>query len=203
VSENAAWLTAREIVDQLHAKRGNSLTNWVVLSGGNPLLWELGLLVHILHEAGWRVAVETQGTIWRPWLGHVDQIVISPKPPSSRMKYEHEKLTSILSALLTLRQDHRELFPQVALKVVVFGRTDFEFARGVHDDFPGWPFYISIGNDNLVYHEPMSVDDIAHKVLLLVRLAEVTEWCLADRQMSDVVVLPQLHVLMWGNKRGV
>src|SRR6478752_6895841 len=46
---------------------------------------EAGPLVDILHESGYEVAVETQGSRWREWLGGVDRLVVSPKGPSSGM----------------------------------------------------------------------------------------------------------------------
>jgi len=76
-------MTPAQIAAALEALPGRP--DWVTLSGGNPALLELGDLVALLHAAGRRVAVETQGSVWRDWLGDVDLLTISPKPPSSGM----------------------------------------------------------------------------------------------------------------------
>lgn len=93
-------LPAAEIVARLRALDGAS--RWVTLSGGNPAMHQLDALVDQLHAEGWYVAVETQGSRWQPWLAKVDQLVISPKPPSSGMlTTDHE--------LETARFDGREM----------------------------------------------------------------------------------------------
>src|SRR3954454_21929203 len=66
VRAGATAMSAPEIADRLGTlDAGPGL---VVLSGGNPALLELGPLVDMLHEAGYEVAVETQGSRWREWL---------------------------------------------------------------------------------------------------------------------------------------
>src|SRR4051812_31526998 len=83
VRTNAERLSATEITERVRTlEDGPSL---VVLSGGNPALLGLRGLVNELHAAGYEVAVETQGSIWRDWLGQVDRLVTSPKGPSSGM----------------------------------------------------------------------------------------------------------------------
>jgi 7-carboxy-7-deazaguanine synthase len=57
----------------------------LVISGGNPALYHLGPLVRELRDRYAVVAVETQGSVFRPWLRDVDSLVVSPKPPSSGM----------------------------------------------------------------------------------------------------------------------
>lgn len=51
----------------------------VLFTGGEPLLQLDEELVAIMKAAGWRVAVETNGTIVRPWLDEVDHLIVSPK----------------------------------------------------------------------------------------------------------------------------
>lgn len=51
----------------------------VVLTGGNPCIHELGTLVKDLKELRYEIHVETQGSIYQPWLRDCDEIVISPK----------------------------------------------------------------------------------------------------------------------------
>jgi 7-carboxy-7-deazaguanine synthase len=49
----------------------------VVITGGEPMLQLDGALVEALHERGFRVAVETNGTL--PAVGGLDWICVSPK----------------------------------------------------------------------------------------------------------------------------
>ena len=83
VRRNSERLSIDQILERL--ERLSGAPTWVVLSGGNPALHELGPLVQLLHGVGQKVAVETQGSVWREWLSEVDRLTISPKPPSSGM----------------------------------------------------------------------------------------------------------------------
>ncbi|TXK89608.1 7-carboxy-7-deazaguanine synthase QueE, partial [Parageobacillus sp. SY1] len=57
---------------------------------------------------------------------------------------------------------------------------------------------LQVGNADLA-----EADDAALRTQLLARL----EWLVGKRaqsnELNDVRVLPQLHTLLWGNKRGV
>jgi len=51
--------------------------NWVILTGGEPTLQNTDLLLSLLHEAGKKVAIETNGT--RAILLEYDWVTVSPK----------------------------------------------------------------------------------------------------------------------------
>jgi organic radical activating enzyme len=53
--------------------------DWICLTGGEPTLQDLGPLAGLLRADGWKVQIETNGTIWTPV--PADWITISPKPP--------------------------------------------------------------------------------------------------------------------------
>jgi len=72
--ETAAALAAR-IAQQWPADQ--PLRRYVVLTGGEPLLQVDDALVDALHEQGFEVAVETNGTIAAP--AGIDWICVSPK----------------------------------------------------------------------------------------------------------------------------
>lgn len=63
-------------------------TPWVILTGGEPLLQNCTILVDALHSQGFRVAVETSGSVWAPWVRHVDHVCVSPKVPLKRIPIE-------------------------------------------------------------------------------------------------------------------
>ncbi len=86
------------------------------------------------------------------------------------------------------------------LKIVVFDEADYAFARDAAHRFPRLPLYLQPGN-----HTPQPPGDDKADVDMEGVLARM-RW-LVDRVTQDqwfaARVLPQLHVLLWGNKRGV
>jgi 7-carboxy-7-deazaguanine synthase len=179
VRRNSTRMSTDEIVERL--RELNPATPWITLSGGNPALHQLGPLVAALHGAGYRVAVETQGSRYRPWLAETDLVTISPKPPSSGMTPDLEALDRFVT------------LPGANLKVVVFDDADLGFAKMVHRRYPGVPCYLQVGNH-------LGADTTA---TLLAKLDWLAQAALADPALAEAVVLPQLHVLMYGNRRGV
>jgi 7-carboxy-7-deazaguanine synthase len=160
----------------------------VTLSGGNPALQPLEELLDLGHDKKHTFAMETQGTKAPLWLSKLDHLVLSPKPPSSEMVFKPE----LLAECIEVAGDG----PQISLKVVVFDEADYQFARQIHALHPTIPFYLSIGNT-----APVEEEDLDNRVF-----AEKLEWllarCATDGWFSPTI-LPQLHVLLWGNKRGV
>lgn len=184
-------LTPAQIVQQLDFLGGKRYDH-VTLSGGNPaLLPQLGELITVLHDAGKQVALETQGSKWQSWFTEIDQLTISPKPPSSGMDTDWQRLDDIVNSLI-------EANSQFCLKVVVFDREDLQYAKKVHQRYSGVPFYIQAGNDQL------TVQDQAQLLpQLLTRYTWLIEQVMDDEELAAVFVLPQLHTWVWGNKKGV
>ena len=85
-----------------------------------------------------------------------------------------------------------------SIKIVIFDETDFQYAEKVHLRYPTFPFFLQTGNDDTT-----TTDD----QLLVTNLLERYEWLINQTilspAMNDAKVLPQLHTLIWGNKRGV
>ncbi|HEU4472291.1 MAG TPA: 7-carboxy-7-deazaguanine synthase QueE [Flavisolibacter sp.] len=80
----------------------------VVITGGEPLLHDLGELTSQLRSAGLRTHMETSGS--SPLSGHWDWITLSPK-----------KFKAPLPSVLPHANE---------LKIVVFNRSDFDWAEG-------------------------------------------------------------------------
>lgn len=184
-------LTADEIISELRAIGGDGFAH-VTLSGGNPaLLSQLGTLVDELHEQDIEVGLETQGSRWQDWFLQIDELTLSPKPPSSGMETDWTALDDIVRKL----QEPNRNF---SLKVVVFDDADLAYAKQVHERYPQVPFFLQAGNGNL------KETDAGR---MLPYLVERYEWligkAMADTQLKRVRVLPQLHAWVWGNKKGV
>jgi 7-carboxy-7-deazaguanine synthase len=189
VRAEARQLSADDIVAELGAlRRGPDL---VVLSGGNPALLELGGLTGALRVSGYAVAVETQGSRWKPWLGSVDCLVVSPKGPSSGM--DSEAARQALAAFL--RQASEAGAPAV-LKVVVFDDDDLTYARWVAATHPAFDLYLSVGTD-----VGLDVDPTIGR--MLDRLQWLSELVASDPALRHARVSAQQHVLTWGTRKGV
>ncbi|ACT02936.1 7-carboxy-7-deazaguanine synthase QueE [Paenibacillus sp. JDR-2] len=189
--DDTRMLTASEIVGELRELGGNTFSH-VTLSGGNPaLLKNADELVDALHRDGVRVAVETQGSRWQDWLLAIDELTLSPKPPSSGMTTNWEVLDEIVARLAGGSNPF-------SLKVVVFDEQDLAYAAKVHNRYPGVTFFVQTGNDDLIEGDNGK---------LAAKLIERYEWLIDQvmkrEDMTNVRVLPQLHALVWGNKRGV
>lgn len=180
VRANARMLLPEDIVEEV--QRIGPTTRWVTLSGGNPVIHDLESLVSQLKLRGYQVALETQGSVFRSWVGLCDTVVISPKPPSSGMKVDFSALDKWL-----------QLVPRSHLKVVVFDDADFEFAVRVRRRYPYADMYLQVGND--VGND--STKDLLRKLDWLIDRVK------GEMTLMDVRILPQLHVLLWGNRRGV
>ncbi|WP_375553851.1 7-carboxy-7-deazaguanine synthase QueE [Roseovarius mucosus] len=163
----------------------------VTLSGGNPAIQPLGALIDLGHARGYRFAMETQGSVARDWFAALDMLVLSPKPPSSGMEVDWALFDDCVAAAKGAAS---------VLKIVVFDEADYEWARAVAGRYPQLPFYLQPGN-----HTPPPPEDDAATVDqagIDARMRWLVERVTGDRWF-DAKVLPQLHVMLWGNKRGV
>ncbi|MBP2112688.1 7-carboxy-7-deazaguanine synthase [Paenibacillus silagei] len=188
--DKVTMLTPQEILAGLLELAGENF-NCVTISGGNPALIgeAMGEFISLLHERGIQAAIETQGSRWQEWFHEVDVLTISPKPPSSGMQTDWDKLDEIMHRVADNGKAAH------SLKVVVFNQEDYEYARKVHFRYPEVPLFLQPGNDNVTEE-----GDISGR--LLGRLEWLFERVIADPQMNRARVLPQLHALIWHNKRG-
>ena len=72
-------MEASAIVDKL-ASLGD--VDWITISGGEPALQVDTPLIEALHDAGYKVAIETNGT--KELKAQVDHVTLSPKLPAER-----------------------------------------------------------------------------------------------------------------------
>jgi 7-carboxy-7-deazaguanine synthase len=191
VRANATQMSSAEIRTALgELTAGPTL---VVLTGGNPALHPLDELVEALQGEGFDVAVETQGSVFRPWLVRVDRLVVSPKPPSSgEASGRHwDQLGQFMASSLEARA-------ALALKVVVFDQGDLAYATEVARAWPAVPLHLSVGTDP----EP-ALSAEADRARILDHFRWLCEAAAQVPELSGARVLPQLHVLAWGRARGV
>jgi 7-carboxy-7-deazaguanine synthase len=183
-------MTASEIWEELYATGGKRF-NHVTISGGNPaLIASIEELLAIFKEKGIKSALETQGSKWQDWFMDIDELTLSPKPPSSGMKTDF----AVLDAIVQKLKNHKGY----SLKVVIFNDEDMNYAVNLHERYPDVPFFLQVGNTNLAAGEGEGL--LSQLITDYEKLIEaVTE----SERLNNVRVLPQLHTYVWGNKRGV
>lgn len=186
--EDIQLMSAEEIYNKLREIGGDNF-NHVTISGGNPALIKgIQDLVDLFEEHHIQTALETQGSKFQPWMTQIDDLTISPKPPSSNMKPNLDILDSVIEQCVP---------ESLNLKVVIFDEDDFEFAKMIHHCYPTIPFYLQVGN-------PYLDDDVDnHTAKLLQRYEQLVDRVMTSSDMNNVYVLPQLHTLLWSNMKGV
>jgi 7-carboxy-7-deazaguanine synthase len=190
--EQIRQMEAGEIWEELKAIGGEGFS-FVTISGGNPaLLKNLDELIALLKKENIKLCLETQGSRWQDWFYSIDELTISPKPPSSGMNTDFEILDNIFKRLSDGFNHH------VSLKVVIFDDNDFNYSKKVMERYPGIPFYLQAGNENL-----SAANNDEFLAEQLAKYSWLIEKAMRDDVMKEVRVLPQLHTFVWGNKRGV
>ena len=85
----------------------------------------------------------------------------------------------------------------IELESSCFDKEDYQFAKMIHHRYPNIPFYLQVGN-------PYLNDDVEyHAEKLLGRYETLVDTVMNSSDMNHVYVLPQLHTLLWSNKKGV
>nr|WP_263314046.1 7-carboxy-7-deazaguanine synthase QueE [Mammaliicoccus sp. Marseille-Q6498] len=180
-------LEPEEVISKLDELAPNKYQH-VTISGGNPaLIKNIGPLVEALNKRNIQTALETQGSKYQEWMTLIDDLTISPKPPSSGMKPNLPILDDVISKCVP---------DSLSLKVVIFDETDYNFAKDIHARYPNIPFYLQVGN-------PYLDDSVSnHTEKLLEKYEQLIDKVMNDT-LNDIYVLPQLHTLLWSNKKGV
>lgn len=189
VRATAEKLSSQEIVARVEGLEGRP--DWVTISGGNPALHKLGEVVSGLHAVGFRVSVETQGSRWASWLGDVDRLTISPKPPSSGMATPRntEQFEAFMAIAIVAAP------AEAVLKIVVFDDDDLAWARDVAARWRDLPLFLSAGTP--VPAGPDVRDAVGERYGWLCDLVA------GDPELTHARVLPQLHVIAWKGATGV
>jgi 7-carboxy-7-deazaguanine synthase len=162
----------------------------IVLTGGEPMIYQ-DQLTHVAGVLPHKIHIETNGTILpqgEQILKDIDHWVVSPKEwqkPENRAKVEwwldHFKKNLTMKFVISTEDDVEllsETFRLQKAPLVVLQPERFAMTSGVPHN----------GSQQGLYLENMK---------------KLIEW--ADAHLNGVNwrVLPQLHYLLWGNRRGV
>lgn len=160
----------------------------ISLSGGNPAIQDFSSLIALGKAENYRFACETQGSVPRDWFGELDTLVLSPKPPSSGETVDWALFEKCVFAAGN--------GPNVVMKIVIFDDLDYAWAKEAAGRYPDLPLYLQPGNPHVDPDAAVALEDMTDRLLWLVEKATEDKWYRPR-------MLPQLHVLLWGNKRGV
>lgn len=202
-SRKAVMMDPDEILSNLLHLGDRDNFSHVTISGGNPALIgkPMGNLVTLLHRYGIRVGLETQGSHWQEWMYNIDDLTLSPKPPSSGMTTDFVMLDKIVDNILEDRYNNPvESGKNLSIKIVVFGQEDLEYAKGVFKRYKDATIkkFLQVGNTDVKKDDKQDlVDNMLADLLWLFKKV------ISDPELNDVRPLPQLHSLIWGNKQGV
>ena len=172
----AKQMTVKDILYDIdtHMKTGQDL---VVLTGGNPALYDLTELVKGLQRMGLAVHVETQGTLFPDWLHKVDFISFSPKIHENGGVTGPSKIPQMVEIL-------DNAWGQ--LKFIIGDRTEYRFAKKVAELYPDTPMvFQSKHSKGIAVNEGM---------FWLANLV-----CKDPGIPPNVRYLPQLHKVIWGD----
>jgi 7-carboxy-7-deazaguanine synthase len=201
VKANAQWLTQEDILKEFMTKTWKKhSTNWVCLSGGNPCVHDLSILVKALKKLDFKISVETQGTLAPSWLESCDIVTVSPKGPGMGENTSIEDL----DRFLMIASQAYHIKPQ--MKVVIFDQRDIEFAAMLWEryQYNGYDWWLSLGNSYppgyQEHNHPRNQTERMERLTLDYRL--LFEDIKEHPILSKMRFLPQWHTFVWGNDKG-
>ena len=168
----------------------------VVITGGEPTMQteELYELCKSLKEfnPNVEITIETNGTYEGEYLNYVDLISVSPKlisstpfnTPFEKMHSNNRINSDVLKKFNLLKSENRT---DIQWKFVINDEKDVDEIRSLQKDI--------CFKDEDVYLMPegLTKEDLDKKRMMVVQLCRKNQFNFTDR----------LHVLIWGNKRGV
>lgn len=163
----------------------------VSISGGNPAIQDFSEVIALGRAKGYAFACETQGSVAKPWFADLEPLILSPKPPSSGEVVDWDAFDACVVA---------GQGAETVLKIVIFDDVDYAWAKDAAARYPDLKLYLQPGNHTPP--PPDAEDGAIDMDGIMGRYEWLIDKTLADRWFTPTL-LPQLHVLVWGNKRGV
>jgi 7-carboxy-7-deazaguanine synthase (Cx14CxxC type) len=135
----ARYATAEDLADACLAAAGDADPDFVVLTGGEPMLQVDDALIRALHDRSFVIAVETNGTLAVP--RSIDWICVSPKAGTQMVQRCGDELKVVfpqpgldLDALERLAFDHHFLQPMDGPEVNANTKAAVAYCKA----HPGW-----------------------------------------------------------------
>lgn len=151
--DGGQFATAERLVEKIEKrwshKKGKTLKPFAVLTGGEPLLQVDESLLALLHQHGWDVAVETNGTILPP--SGIDWLCVSPKTGTELVVRSGQELKLI--------------FPQPGAEPEKFETLDFRYFFLQPLDSPEREKNTKMALDYVLSHPIWRLSLQVHKIL--------------------------------------
>ncbi|MEO9469452.1 7-carboxy-7-deazaguanine synthase [Parasphingorhabdus sp.] len=136
--------TAQELTSAAVAEWGADTNNrFIVLTGGEPMLQVDDDLINALHDAGFEIAIESNGTL--PVPRTIDWICISPKAGSETVQRSGDELKLVWPQPNSAWQEMENWdFPNLLVQPMDARRDDDESAQNLEaaisfvQDHPNW-----------------------------------------------------------------
>jgi 7-carboxy-7-deazaguanine synthase len=176
------------VADVLAEVRRHPCTH-VVVTGGEPMIQPAVVeLTNALHDSGLHITIETAGTVWAPVA--CDLMSISPKLANStpvdreggRWAAMHERVRHRPEVLRRLMAEY-----PYQLKFVIAAPEDMEEVESLIGEVDG--------ARSRVVLMPEGID--------VETLSERGRWLVEICKERGYRFSPRLHVMLWGNRRGV
>lgn len=200
IMEFRTLMTTWEIIDAILAL---PWAPYVTFTGGDPAIQtRMGDLIPAINQNGMRVAIETQGMFFPPWLFDCDVITFSPKGPSSGNVVNWSEMADWCIA------NGRRRKQRVCIKVVIFDKHDFEYAMELYETLPMSyydAFYFTAGTE--LEKDPLLTDEenaakkafgVLHKQNEIAEMLIKTARTIRFNEKTHLGC--QQHVLLWPDK---
>lgn len=145
------FTTATELADAIAEQwpRGARGASWVICTGGEPLLQLDDALIAALHDRGFSVAIETNGTLPAP--AGIDWICVSPKAGAPLVQRAGDEI--------------KVVFPQDGLRLEDLERLEFEHHFVQPMDGPALPANTRAAVEWCLVHPAWRLSLQTHKIL--------------------------------------
>lgn len=117
--------TPKEITEAV-TENDNGYCTWVLLTGGEPLLQDIDELVFMLRDTGYKICVETNGSLYKDILRECDFISADIKPPSSQNPTSNIPVFSRIVSAIEERKGQ--------VKAVIADKDDYTFVKTFVED---------------------------------------------------------------------
>lgn len=118
--EEGPEVSLQETMDRIH-RCDNGFCSWTLLTGGEPLLQDIGSLIDALHKKKYLVGIETNGSVYESCLKKCDFISADLKPPSSGN--ETEDMETFKKIIRVIQKKSGQV------KAVIADSRDYQFVR--------------------------------------------------------------------------
>ncbi len=155
----------------------------LVVTGGEPLIWDRQLFDLFLKLPEWQFEIETNGTIFPKHFSHMDRVHYNVSP---KLSFFHDNSRRTLNPPALRYFNGKAMEDRAIFKFVVSEKEHFQEIWEIKEKFSIPPQFI--------YIMPEGVDQIT----ILNRLP----WLFEECRQYGYNLTPRMHILAFGNQKG-